>query len=566
MSKNVLIGLAWPYANSSLHLGHVAGLISGDVLARYHRLKGDNVLMVSGTDCYGTPIILEALKQEKEPLQIAEKYHQEFCECLVEKLNFSYDLYTHTMTENHAQVVQDLFLDLYEKDYIYSKKEKALYCSHLKMFLPDRFVEGTCPKCGFEEARGDQCDECGELLDPLELKNPKANKKIFKEGASVRDFDRKLEVKTTEHFYLKLSAMQKGLEKHTQEKSTNWRPNVKGIVDALFQQGLKDRAVTRDIDWGVPIPIDGYEDKRIYVWFDAVTGYLSASKLWAKEKGEKDAWENWWKDKDALHYYVHGKDNVPFHAVIWAGMLYGQGELHLPDSIVSSEYLLLKNKQFSKSRGWAILLPDFLERFNPETLRFFLTANGPETGDINFSWDLFAEKVNTELIGTMGNLFNRTLAMTKGRFKEGVRLPTTLDEESVQLLKITEDAFAEVGEMIEKGKIKMAFKQVFEVAENANRYIDKKAPWHKVKEEETKEEAEHDLAVVIHVIRSLAVLTNPFLPEASEKVHRFLGIPLEESKWQYPSLPKSYKVKELETVYQPITEEQVKEENERLEK
>ncbi len=563
MKKRVFIGLAWPYANSSLHLGHVAGLIGGDVLARYHRLKGDSVLMASGTDCYGTPVTLAAIESGVDPAEIAEKFHKEFYDNLVEKLDFSYDIYTKTTNETHAEVVQQLFLDLYENNYIYTKTEDALYSPFLQSFLPDRFIEGTCPKCSFDGARGDQCDECGELLDPLELRNPHVSSKIFKKK-KMSERDKFLEVRKSEHFYLKLFALQKGLEKHTQEKSGTWRSNAKGIVSTFFKQGLQDRAITRDISWGVKIPVEGYEDKRIYVWFDAVTGYLSASKLWAKEQDKKHEWKEWWENKDALHYYVHGKDNVPFHAIIWAGMLLGQGKLHLPDTIVSSEYLLLDGKQFSKSRGWAVLLPDFLESFDPETLRFFLIANGPETNDNNFSWDLFRERVNSELIGTLGNLVNRVLSIARGRFEGRLRFPEKIDSESEEVINFTKEAFTKVGELIEETKFRAAFKLIMEVAEHGNRYIDKKAPWNKIKEEGKREEVEHDLAVATHIIYALSILINPFLPRASKDVHSFLKEDIASISWSYPQ-PKS--IREIEIIsplYSTITQEEVEEQKNKL--
>ncbi len=563
MSKNIFIGLAWPYGNNSLHLGHVAGLISGDVLARYHRLKGDSVLMVSGTDCFGTPIILEALKQGVEPVDIAKKFHQEFCDNLLEKMNFSYDLYTHTMHEDHAEVVQELFLKLFENDYIYTKEEDGLYSPYLEMFLPDRFVEGTCPKCSFQDARGDQCDECGELLDPLELKDPKVNPKIFKEE-NASDYQRRLEVRRTEHFYLRLSAMQKALEEHTVKNSANWRPNVKGIVNALFEQGLKDRAITRDVKWGVSIPIEGYEDKKIYVWFDAVTGYLSASRMWAKEQGSKDLWKQWWENKEAVHYYVHGKDNVPFHAIIWAGMLYGEGTLNLPNKIISSEYLLLKGKQFSKSRNWAVTLPDFVASFDGELLRFFLISNGPETSDANFSWEVFAEKVNTELVGTYGNLVNRTLSIVRGRFSEGVDFPRELDKEQQKVVALLKDTFNKVDNLIEEGKIKAAFKAVMEIAEECNRYIDSKAPWNKIKEEDKRDEVGADMAVLLHAIDTLATLFAPFLPLSSEKIKTFLGGHKDDIRWKYEQPKKIYKVYTVDVLYKKVTDEEVSNENNKL--
>ncbi len=563
MKKRVFIGLGWPYGNSSLHLGHVAGFIAGDVLARYHRLNGDYVLMVSGTDCYGTPITIEATEKGVEPEEIVEKFHKEFYDNLIGKLNFSYDIFTKTTNKTHTEVVQQLFLDLYENNYIYTKTEDALYSPHLDTFLPDRFIEGTCPKCNFDGARGDQCDECGELLDPLELKNPHVNPKIFKKK-KMSEREKMLEVRKSEHFYLCLATLQKDIEEHARKKSSTWRSNAKGVVNAFFKQGLRDRAITRDMSWGVPIPIEGYEDKRIYVWFDAVTGYLSASKLWAKEQDKGSEWKEWWENDEALHYYVHGKDNIPFHAIIWVAMLLGQGKYHLPDVIVSSEYLLLEGKQFSKSRGWAVLLPDFIENFDPETLRFFLIANGPETNDNNFSWDLFRERVNSELIGTFGNLVHRTLSIAKGRFKGELRFPENIDKDSEEIIEFAKDAFIKVEGLIKETKMRAAFKAVMELAEYGNRYIDKKAPWNKIKEEGKRDEVEHDLAVTAHIIYCLSILINPFLPRASEEIHKFLKEDIKSISWSYPQPKKVQKIGNIEPLYKSITEEEIEKQNAKL--
>ena len=337
MGKKVLVAAAWPYANGSLHLGHVAGLIGGDVLARYHRLKGDDVLFVSGSDCHGTPIAVEADKQGVHPSEISSKYHVEFSDNFLNGLSFSYDNYTKTSTDNHQQLVQEMFLKLYKSGDIYIKEEELPYCSTCQRFLPDRYIEGECYICGFSSARGDQCDNCGNLMETKKLKNPKC-----------KTCGNTPEWKKTEHFFLKLSAWQDKILKFI-ENSSFWRQNAKNFSREFVAQGLLDRAITRDTTWGVPIPLDGYESKRIYVWFEAVLGYLSASKEWAKNKGDENLWQDFWKNNEALHYYIHGKDNIPFHAIILPTILMSYGDLHLPDRIVSSEYLNLEGKQFSKS-------------------------------------------------------------------------------------------------------------------------------------------------------------------------------------------------------------------------
>ncbi len=557
MNKKIFIGLAWPYANGSLHLGHASAFIGADIIARYHRLAGDDVLLVSGSDCYGTPIAVEAAEKGINPADIADKYHKEFKESLIDGLGFSYNLYTRTNTDHHTKVVQGLFLDLYHKGYLYTKTEKALYSPLLGRFLPDRFVEGICPKCGYDGARGDQCDDCGTLLDPLELKNPKINPKILKRQQELSKEDRRLEVRESEHFYLKLTALQQILEEWVVNTSEPWRANARSFAKTFLKQGLHDRAITRDTDWGVPIPLPGFEEKRIYVWFEAVTGYLSASKLWAEKQGTPEAWKDWWQNDEAVHYYVHGKDNIPFHTIIWPALLLAEGTLKTPDRIVSSEYLNLEGKQFSKSRGWAVWLPDFLKSFDPETLRYFLIMNGPETSDANFVWAEYAQRVNGELIGTFGNLANRTLSFAGKKFPDGLHFPEKLDEESSKLLAIAEDSFPKVGALIEAGKFRQAFRSVLEVAEHANRHINLKAPWAKIKEDEKLEEVEQDLAVLTHLIRSLAILVNPFLPSTSETIHTFLGLDIQNVTWTYPKPNKIQKIGKVSPLYRKIEEEEI---------
>lgn len=564
MSKRIFIGLAWPYANGSLHLGHASAFIGADIIARYHRLIGDYVLLVSGSDCYGTPIAVEAAEKGIKPSDIADKYHAEFQQNLIDGLGFSYDLYTRTTTEQHAKVVQELFLDLYGKGYLYTKTEKALYSPLLGRFLPDRFVEGTCPKCGYNGARGDQCDECSTLLDPLELKNPRINPKILKREGRLSDGDQRLEVRESEHFYLKLTALQQILEEWVEKTSGPWRANARNFAKSFLKQRLHDRAITRDTDWGIPIPLPGYEEKRIYVWFEAVTGYLSASRLWAEERSTPDEWKKWWQNDDAVHYYVHGKDNIPFHTIIWPAILLAQGELHTPDRIVSSEYLNLEGKQFSKSRGWAVWLPDFLKAFDSETLRYFLVVNGPESGDASFVWAEYAQRINGELIGTFGNLVNRVLSFSERRFPEGLHFPEVLDEESKKLLNLAEKAFPKVGKAIEGGKFRAAFKVILDVAEHGNRFVNTREPWKKIKDEAKQDEVERDLAVLIQLIRSLAVLINPFLPRTSERICGFLGLDIRDVSWGYPEPNAVQKVANVSPLYKKIEESEVEEQRSKL--
>ncbi len=564
MNRKIFIGLAWPYANGSLHLGHISAFIGADVLARYYRLIGDQVLLVSGSDCYGTPIAVEAAETGIKPSDIANKYHEEFKKNLIEGLDFSYDIYTRTTTDQHTKVVQEFFLELYNKGLLYTKTENALYSPLLKRFLPDRFVEGTCPKCSYESARGDQCDNCGSLLDSLELKNPRINPKILKREGVLNDQDLYLEVRQSEHFYLKLTALQGILEKWVEKTSGPWRSNARSFAKGFLKQGLHDRAITRDTDWGVPIPLPGYDSKRIYVWFEAVIGYLSASKLWAEQQGSPDAWKEFWQNENAIHYYVHGKDNIPFHTIIWPALLFAKEDLHLPDFIISSEYLNLEGRQFSKSRGWAVWLPDFLKEFDAETLRYFLIVNGPETSDASFSWSEYAQAVNSELIGTFGNLVNRILSFTGTHFPAGVRFVESLDKDSIELLQLAQNAFPLVGGLIEKGKFRPALKAILDVADHGNRFIHNKEPWKKIKDETKRDGVETDLAVAIQLVRVLAILIHPFLPRTAEKIYNYLDPVIQNPTWIYPEPNQIQRVVQPSLLFSKIDEKKIEEQRSKL--
>lgn len=555
MNRKILIATAWPYANGSLHLGHVAGLIGSDVSARYFRLNGDDVLFVSGSDCHGTPIVFEADKQGVEPSEIAEKYHQEFTDNFLNGLSFSFDNYTKTATENHYQTVQEIFLKLYNEGHIYTKEEELPYCNSCQKFLPDRYIEGECYICGFSSARGDQCDNCGNLIDPKKIINPKCKTC----GASP-------EWKLSEHFFLKLSAWQKQISDYI-KNSKNWRQNAKNFSQEFVNQGLHDRAITRDTKWGVPIPLEGYESKRIYVWFEAVLGYLSASKEWAKNIGDENKWQDFWSVKtqdfvsSTIHFYFHGKDNIPFHAIILPTILMAYGNLHLPDRIFSTEYLNLEGKQFSKSRKHAVWLNDFLAEFDSETLRYYLVLNGPETADANFSWPDYMAKTNNELIGNFGNLVFRTLSFIKKNFPDGLEFSEKIDDNLKQFLVDIESSFLSVGENIELGNYKKAIKIVFKIIEDSNKLLNERAPWKSIKTDEA--QAKTDLAVFAHIIKSLAILINPFLPKTSLKICNSLNIDSENIKWQYPEKT-SIKIADLEVLFKKIEAEEIEKQIEKL--
>jgi len=544
-NRKILIGAAWPYANGSLHLGHAAALLGSDILARYFRLNGDSVLFVSGSDCHGTPIALEAERLGIKPAEIADKYHEEFSRTLIDGLGFSYDLYTKTTTDNHREVVQEMFTKLYEGGFIYQKAEELPYCETCRRFLPDRYIEGECPICHFSSARGDQCDNCGNLTNTRQLINPKCkicgNTPVWKES---------------EHFFLKISGLQERL-KDWVKASSGWRLNAKSFTTNLLEQGFIDRAITRDTEWGIPIPLPGYDTKRIYVWFEAVCGYLSASKEWAAAFGQKDAWKEFWENDSALHYYVHGKDNIPFHSIIWPSILMAAGGLHLPDRIISSEYLTLEKKQFSKSRHWAVWLPDFLAKFDPETLRYYLVANGSETSDADFSWEEFAIRTNKELIGTFGNFIHRVASFIAKNFPEGIAFPEKLDETSAAFIKLSEKTFEIAGAAIEAGRFREALRAVFGLAEEGNRYFNETAPWKSIKTD--RGQAEKDLAIAGQIVKCLAILINPFLPKTSERICAEIGQEYSGLSWAYPPVG-PLKAVSPEPLYKMIEEEAVEEE------
>ncbi len=554
MRERIFIGVAWPYANGPLHLGHIAGAnLPADIFARYHRLKGNEVLMVSGSDQHGTPITLKAEQEHKTPKEIIDFYQREYVDCW-QKLGISFDLYTGTDTKNHAEVAQDIFLKLMEKGYLYRASETQLYCPKCQRFLPDRYVEGTCPFCKTPGARGDQCEACGKPLNTTELIDP------YCHICHTRPIP-----KESEHFFLKLSAFQGRLEKWAEEKKTTWRPNVYGFTQRYLKEGLRDRAITRDIEWGVPVPVKGFEHKRLYVWFEAVIGYLSASKEWAKEiGGEKEKWRDFWEKGDAKSYYFMGKDNIPFHTIIWPAMLIGYGGLNLPTDVPANEFLTIEGKKISTSRNWAVWVPDYLARYDPDPLRYMLSINMCETSDTDFSWREFVRRNNDELVATYGNLVNRVLTFTYRNFEGKVPESREHDESSRQLLKEAENTQKTVGGHLEKCEFKDAIKNAMALAHAANRYLDDQAPWKAIKED--RQAAAGSLNVAISVIAQLKTLLYPFLPFSSQKVHEYLGFDgkIEDYGWKWQDLPAGQKLREPHALFKKLDESIVEEETRRI--
>ncbi|MBI2851871.1 MAG: methionine--tRNA ligase [Chloroflexi bacterium] len=509
MSERIFIGVAWPYANGPLHMGHIAGAyLPADVFARYHRLKGSDVLMVSGSDMHGTPITLKAEEEGIKPNEVAARYHQQFLDCW-EKLGISFDLYTSTETANHYAVAQDVFLSLFNKGHIYKSGMSQPFCPKCQRFLPDRYLEGICPFCHAAGARGDQCDACGKPINAVELIEPRCRK-----CGTPPEF------RDSEHFFLKLTAFSDRLLLWVKQQS-HWRPNVLHFTSRYLEEGLRDRAITRDIEWGIPLPIAEYEGKRLYVWFEAVIGYLSATREWAESRRDGDKWTPFWKDESTKSYYFIGKDNIPFHTIIWPAMLMGYDGLNLPYDVPANEFLTIEGKKLSTSRNWAVWVPDYLARYDPDPLRYILTINMPETADTDFSWREFFRRNNDELVATYGNLVNRVLTFVYRNFEESVPQPGELDGESLALLQRAENTLMSVGDLLSGCHFREAIRSAMSLAQETNRYLDNKSPWKIIKEDRAK--AATALYTAVGVIAQLKTMLYPFLPFSSQKLHAYLG-------------------------------------------
>jgi methionyl-tRNA synthetase len=492
--------------------------VPSDIFARYHRLKGNDVLMVSGTDEHGTPVMVAADREGVSPRELADRINALILDDYV-RLGLSFDTFTRTTTRNHYEVTQDVFRTLYDNDYLREETTLGAVSPATGRTLPDRYIEGTCPICGYAEARGDQCDNCGNQLDPVDLIEPRS----IIDGLAP-------EFRETTHLFLDLPKFRERLVAWI-EVQTHWRPNVRKFALNLARE-VKPRAMTRDIDWGVPVPVDGYPEdtKRIYVWFDAVIGYLSAAVEWAHNRGTPDAWRDWWQNRDARHFYFMGKDNIVFHAVIWPSMLMGygsggeigagRGDLELPYNVVSSEYLTMSGSKASTSRGHAIWVHDFLDRYEPDTLRYYLTAAGPEAQDTDFTWEEYVRRTNDELLANWGNLVNRTLVNAHRHFG-AVPEPGPTAAGDAQVLSAIDGAFVRVGELIEAARFKAALEEAMRASAAVNQYLAEQAPWVLVKTD--KDRAATVLYVALCCVDSLKTLFTPFLPFSSQVVHELLG-------------------------------------------
>ncbi|GAA3540735.1 methionine--tRNA ligase [Nocardioides daeguensis] len=522
---HVLSAVAWPYANGPRHIGHVAGFgVPSDVFSRYQRMAGSDVLMVSGSDEHGTPILIAADEAGLTPQELADKNHRLIVEDLV-GLGISYDLYTRTTTRNHHAVVQEMFLGVYENGYFVEQTTYGAISPSTGRTLPDRYIEGTCPICGYDGARGDQCDNCGNQLDPHDLVNPRS--KINGETPEFIE---------TQHFFLDLPALADALQAWLDEREATglWRPNVIRFSKNILKE-IRPRAMTRDIDWGIAIPLEGWQDnptKKLYVWFDAVIGYLSASIEWARRSGDPDAWRAWWNDPEALSYYFMGKDNITFHSQIWPAELLayagkgaqgGQprtyGELNLPTEVVSSEFLTMEGKKFSSSKKVVIYVRDLLARYQPDAFRYFVAAAGPESQDSDFTWAEFVRRTNDELVAGWGNLVNRTANLIAKNFGE-IPAAGPLAAEDEAVLATVAEAFGTVGDLIGRHRQKQAIGEAMRAVADVNKYVSDSEPW-KIKDDPER------LATILHVmaqcVADLNLVLSPFLPFSANEVDKALG-------------------------------------------
>lgn len=530
MNRKILIGGAWPYANGSLHIGHLAGLLPGDVLARYHRAAGDDVYYVSGSDCYGTPVLIRSKKEHKSPTEICEGFHREFVDCF-QKLGFSYDEYGKTTKTEHKNFIQTFHEKLYQSPYVYEKEVPQAFCETCNQFLADRYVEGLCFKCG-EKARGDQCEKCGEVLEPETLLEAKCA--ICGKPSQVRQ---------SKHLYIAISKLKDELQEMV-DAHPNWRKNAIAFTNHYINDGLRDRALTRDLEWGIEVPKEGYGDKKIYIWAENVLGYLSMSAQVAEKRGVCFT-ELWSKTaKDVRHYYVHAKDNIPFHTIILPSLLLAQGSNYrLPDQIVSNEYLTLEGRKISTSQNWAIWVKDLLEEYQPDAIRYFFIANGPEKRDTDFSWNEFIKSVNGELLGAYGNFINRSLVFIQkyfdGKVPEGQLSPNIQGQLPVLYIK--------VGRLIEEGNLKNALELIFEEVRGANKFFDTKEPW-KTRTENIPA-CRNTLFTCVQLIANFATLLAPFLPFSSEQIGNCLEI---DNSWQVKTVPSEYVIPTLEVLFQRL--------------
>lgn len=540
---NIIVGVSWPFANGELHIGHLGSSLSGDVIARYHRLKGNNVILISGTDCHGTPIDVKALKEGISQKDLVDLCHESFKKDW-EDIGFSYDLYNRTDDIYHKEFVQKQFKKYYEKGYLYEKEEEQLYCEHCKLFLADRYIIGVCPKCN-NEIKGDECEKCGSLLTIDEVKNKKC---AICKNESV--------VKKTKNLYFKLSKFQNQIKKLVENNKTNWRENAVLFTERYLSEGIPDRCASRSLNWGIDIPIKGYEDKKIYGWFENVWGYVTASKKYA-ESNNLNIDSFWKKTSENRIYLVHAKDNIPFHTVIFPSLLLAtEDDYKLPDKIISDEYITIEGEKLSKSKGNYITIRYLLDNYSVDTIRYFFLNNDPDKKDFNFTFDGFINSNNSELLGKWGNFINRTLQFINKSF-DGKINNTSVDEEIenklIELYKV-------VGKNIEDGNVKNGLKHIFGFIVASNKYFDELEPWNLFKT--NKEKCEKVLYNCINIIFNINNLLKPYLIETTNKVETYLNENID--KWCYKRINSINLEKNIEPLFIRIDKKKIDEEREYL--
>jgi methionyl-tRNA synthetase len=523
MPENILIAIAWPYANAEIHVGNLTGShLPGDIVARYHRLKGNHVLMVSGTDSHGTPVSLRADLEGKPVEAVYKKFHETFLN-VFKGYGISYDLFTSTHTENHFKVSQSIFLALKENGFMFKQKSMQWYSPSTKKFLPDRYVEGTCYICGFTNARSDQCDKCGNVLEPEKLLEPRA-----KTG------DGALELRETEHYFLDLSKLEPDVIKFLRDRAPHMRDTVLGeSLGKIEAEGLLPRPITRDLDWGIPVPVEGWEGKCLYVWFEAVIGYLSAAIEWSRLGIDQELWRKWWINADARQFYFIGKDNIFFHTSLWPAQLMGAGTqfmkifaedekaLSLPFDIPANQFMNLEGQKISGSRNWAIWCLDALTRYDADALRYYLTVNMPENKDSDWDWAEFVARNNNELVANWGNLANRVLSFTYKNWDGVLPDPGELRPVDQAILATIEAGFESVGKELEAVHLRAALQEAMRLSSEVNKYLDVCAPWFEIKKD--KNLAAKSVFTALKAIDYLKIMFAPFLPFSSERLHAFLG-------------------------------------------
>jgi len=557
--KNIYIGVAWPYVNDVFHFGNLAGAyLPPDIFSRFHRLKGNEVLMVSGSDFHGTPITLRAEKEGKKPKEIAEKFH-ELNKKYLKEFRIDYDLYTSTHTDNHREMTQRMFLELLKNGFIKISETEQLYSEKSKKFLQDRYVEGECPFCGCPDARGDQCEKCGRMLDPLELKNPVS--KIDKSELSK---------KKTENYFIDLKKLEKEIKKWLVFKE-NFRSWIKNEALGWIKEGLRERAITRDIDYGVSLPskdipeekrVKNIENKRFYVWFEAVIGYLSAAIEYSQKIEKPDYWKNFFYDEEAETYYFVGQDNLVFHTINWPAQLIGYDEnINLPTNVFVNKFVFLEGKKVSKSKNWFIKTSYFLENYPVDAVRFYLTFYAPEQKQLNFTWRDFIETNNKTLVGVIGNFIHRVLVFSQKNFGNDFKI--LKEKLSSEIIKKVEETFEETASHFEKGEFRFATQKIVELATFGNQYIDEVKIW-----ELTKEDKKKAVSNVLLIVDSLRKFLYPLTPQGSEKLNKLLGykkVSLEKGGWSVGDFPKEINfISEINPIFEKIDEKNIEIERKKL--